>query len=128
MSEPESYDDLPTWQELVQMRGWIMAGCPIGHRESDPRAMVRLLWKLMEGLPHHLPIYAWGSDEWKAEHARHRGLVVDLERISGPKAEAKPRTCSECGMTTPLDARGPLHHVGCGSKIVAPAPSTVEKP
>lgn len=72
MSKPGRFDDLPTWEELIQARGWIMVGCPAAHRDYDARAMVALLWKLMEGLPHHLPIYAWASDEWKAERARLR--------------------------------------------------------
>lgn len=120
MSEPGRFDDLPTWEELQTVRGWIMAGCPAGHRDYDPRAMVLLLWKLMEGLPHHLPIYAWGSDEWKAELARWRGLVVDLVRLG--------RRCDDCGFFTPAEVEVQLHHVGCGSKIGAPAPSTVQKP
>lgn len=80
MSDAGPYDDLPTWEELQDVRMWIMAGCPAAYREIDPRLMVRRLWKLMEGLPHHLAIYAWGSDEWKAELARHRGLQVNLIR------------------------------------------------
>jgi len=77
----KSYDNLPTWEELRDVRTWIMMGCPAAFRDLDPREMVKRLWKLMEGLPSHLPIYAWGAPEWRAERARLRGLEVSLERV-----------------------------------------------
>jgi hypothetical protein len=76
---PGKYDDLPTWEELCDVRTWIMMGCPAAHREIDPRVMVNLLLKLIKGLPAHLPIYAWGSPEWRAELARLRGLTAEEE-------------------------------------------------
>src|ERR1051325_459986 len=60
------YDDLPTWEELQDVRTWIMVGCPAAYRDIDPRVMAQRLWKLKEGLPKHGPIYAWGPDERKA--------------------------------------------------------------
>jgi hypothetical protein len=70
----ENWDNLPTWEELVRVTGWILQGCPAAHRDYDAREMVRLLHKLMEGLPEHIRIYCWGAPEWKAELERLRVL------------------------------------------------------
>ena len=69
------YDNIPTWEEMQDLRMWVMAGCPAGTPTHDAGLMVRRLWKLMEGLPKHVPIYAWGSDEWRAERQRLADLV-----------------------------------------------------
>ena len=78
MNEPASpppgkYDNLPTWEELLDVRDWLGAGCPAAwHREPGPEVIVKRLWKLIEGLPKHLPIYAYASPEWRAERERLR--------------------------------------------------------
>lgn len=83
------YDDLPTWEELCELRTWVMRGCPAGGLQTDADAgrMVRRLWKLIEALPHHLPHYAYGTDEWKAELARLRQEAQDQENAIGDGSE-----------------------------------------
>jgi hypothetical protein len=70
------YDNLPTWEEMCVARDWLMAGCPVIRQHQDPAEAVRILHKLVEGLPKHIAIYAWGSDEWRAERERLRSLEV----------------------------------------------------
>ena len=77
-------DDLPTWQELVTLRGWVGQGCPSAHRNYDCAAQVHVLMKLLEGLPHHLPHYAWGSPEWRAELNRHKEAQLVKQDEAGP--------------------------------------------
>lgn len=82
MTQPDSrsgkYEDLPTWEELVQLTSWVGQGCPVAKRDYDTRAAVELLYSLLNALPRHLPHYAYGSPEWRAELVR-RGQICCLE-------------------------------------------------
>lgn len=69
---PGKYDNLPTWYELVYLTGWKDAACPAAHRDYDARTAVHILHRLLEGLPSHLPHYAFASPEHKAELERLR--------------------------------------------------------
>ena len=53
-------------------------------------------------------------------------LTKDVEAPRGwiakvAKAElARRRRCKDCGMITPAEATGQLHHIGCGTGAMAP--------
>ena len=70
MSDPtkDGGDDLPSAPDVVMARGWLMAGCPAVSREHDAKKAVRVLWRLLEALPSHLPIYCWGTRENRASY------------------------------------------------------------
>lgn len=87
------YDDLPTWEELRELTSWVHNGCPpVPGRitQVEPARAFRSLLKLLNGLPHHLPHYAYGTDEWRAELARLRQEAQDQEDAIGDGKEATP--------------------------------------
>lgn len=67
-----SYDDLPTWEELVNATNWLADGCPVVRKFNSTEVYVTTLLKLTRRLPKYLPHYAYGSEEWKAEMNRLR--------------------------------------------------------
>lgn len=60
---------LPHPEDVIEARAWLLAGCPaypakdaFGERR-DVKKCIDTLVELMEALPSHLPVYAFGSPE-----------------------------------------------------------------
>jgi len=59
---------LPHPTDVVDALDWLREGAPAVRRRSAPKAekALRTLLALLDALPAHLPVYCYGSPEWRA--------------------------------------------------------------
>lgn len=62
--------ELPSVYELLYARSWVLAGCPAAAKDHDAPEAARVLMKLFNALPGHLPVYCYGTPEYKADTER----------------------------------------------------------
>ena len=65
---------LPSPDAVLNAREWLRAGCPALTRAGQPCAAnsIATLRRLVDALPSHLPLYCYGSDEWRPRWASVR--------------------------------------------------------
>ena len=74
---------LPTVDDLIEARFWLQQGAPAAARNTDAPKAVRVLLRLLESLPGHLPEYAYGSEERKRFEQRRTPSDADIELVAG---------------------------------------------
>lgn len=58
-----SNKDLPHPADVLTLRDWVYAGCPVSSRDHDARGCVKTLVAVLQALPRLDPLYCYGSRE-----------------------------------------------------------------
>ena len=57
--------DLPNVKLLLEARGWLLQGAPSASKHHDAPKCVKTLLRLIDALPKHMDMYAYGTEEYR---------------------------------------------------------------